>query len=249
MLDVEAVRQRIAQCPHWYHRIEVAPGVVTPGVNDSAAALRLLELPADCRGLRALDIGASDGFFSFELERRGATVLAIDHRPIDGHGFKIARDLLGSKVQYEVANVYDLNPERFGKFDIVLFLGVLYHLRNPILALDRIESVCKDRLWVESHVMDGGFVDPKTHALGTLKSVAPKLVSVPIMQFFPRAELNGDFTNWWAPNMACLQAMLESCNFVVESSVPNGARGIFRCRVGKDAEMNWYRQMEKALVP
>ena len=75
-LSDEQVRERIAAVPHWYHQIEVRPGIVTPGINDSAGTLAQLDLPQDCTGLRALDIGARDGFFSFELERRGAQVVA-----------------------------------------------------------------------------------------------------------------------------------------------------------------------------
>src|SRR5215475_1498401 len=107
-LSTREIHEHIAQVSHWYHQIEVAPGIVTPGILDSAGELRLLQLPEDCRGMRALDIGARDGFFSFELERRGAEVLAIDYLPEDKTGFAVAKKLLGSGVRYERDNVYDL---------------------------------------------------------------------------------------------------------------------------------------------
>jgi tRNA (mo5U34)-methyltransferase len=245
----ETIQQKINSVPHWYHQIEIAPGIITPGVNAAGSVLELLNLPEDCTGMRALDIGARDGFFSFELERRGADVLAIDYVAPTQTGFAVASELLGSKVTYEVANVYDLSPERYGQFDIVLFLGVLYHQRNPLLALDKIWSVCRDKLLVESQVIDNGVLDLESGEMQTLSVIAPKLVSSPIIQFYPRNVLNNDFTNYWAPNMACLRAMLEDANFVVESECLYGGRGIMRCRVGNDAQINYHRMIEQAVVP
>src|SRR5262245_34297053 len=132
---VEEARKRIAAHEHWYHQIEVAPGVVTPGINDSQQILAALRLPERLDGQRVLDIGARDGFFSFECERRGAEVVAIDSMPPEQTGFPIAKELVGSGVEMLQRNVYDLSPEEFGSFDLILFLGVLYHLRDPMLAL------------------------------------------------------------------------------------------------------------------
>jgi len=208
--------RKINSVPHWHHRIPIAPGIVTPGTQSSSEVLQLLQLPEDCKGMRALDIGVRDGFFSFELERRGAEVLGIDHLGPTLTGFAVASELLDSRVRYEVLNVYDLSPARHGTFDIVLFLGVLYHLRNPLLALDKIRTVCRGRLWVESQTLDNAFLDSSTGSMVTLDEVAPLLKHVPIMQFYPASELNGDGTNWWAPNLACLTSMLETSNFVVQ---------------------------------
>ena len=245
----DEVHRRIAMHPHWYHRIEVAPGIVTPGVNASPEVLATLELPEDCSGLRALDIGARDGFFSFELERRGADVLALDYMAATDTGFAIASELIGSKVEYRVGNVYDLTPEEFGTFDIVLFLGVLYHLRNPLLALDRVRSVSSGSMWIESHVIDQALLDPATGNFEQLGAVAPALADRPIMQFYPRDALNADATNYWAPNMACLLAMLDEANFTVERSFLNGTRGVAVCRVAHDASIEHFRAIESSTVP
>ena len=185
--------------------------------------------------MRVLDIGARDGFFSFELERRGAKVLAIDYFGPTITGFAIASKLLGSRVRYEVLNVYDLSPATHGKFDIVLFLGVLYHLRNPLLALDRIRNVCQDRLWLESQVIDNAFLNMSTGEMLALDTIAPLMKETPIMQFYPRDELNKDGSNWWAPNLACLTAMLETCNFVVQRKDVSGVRAIIECKVRKQS--------------
>src|SRR5262245_43953284 len=110
-LDPDVVRRRIGEHPHWYHRITLAPGIVTPGIHDSQQTLADLDqlgLPGDCSGLRVLDVGVRDGFFAFELERRGAEVTGIDSAPATGTGFPVAAGVLGSSVKYVVQNVYDL---------------------------------------------------------------------------------------------------------------------------------------------
>jgi len=155
-MTVLTLDQQIAQCPFWYHQIELAPGVVTPGCDDSAGKLALFDamgLPKDCTGLRVLDVGTCDGYFAFEMERRGADVTAIDVRSPDQNGFAIAKSILGSRVEYQQANVYDVKPDTYGTFDIILFLGVLYHLRHPMLALDRMRQVSRDTtlMFIDTH--------------------------------------------------------------------------------------------------
>lgn len=244
-LSREEIQARIKAVAHWYHRIEVAPGVITPGVNDSPGVLRLLDLPTDCSGLRVLDIGARDGYFSFECERRGAEVVAIDHCPPDATGFLVAKELVGSKIELIQENLYNLTPEKYGRFDIVLFLGVLYHLRDPLMALDIIRRLTTKRLFLESFVIDealhlgsGGFAP--------LKDIAPALVRVPIMQFFPRDTLQKDHTNYWGPNMACIEQMLEESNFSVVRSVPNGQRAIFDCVVKNDPVLEHFTRIARS---
>src|SRR5918997_5322010 len=134
-LTPEEAREAIDEVEHWYHRIEVAPGVVTPGVHDSEAALAAMELPERLDGKRLLDVGARDGYFSFVAEERGAEILAIDSMAPHLTGFATASSLLGASVEYRTMNVYNVCPENVGTFDVILFLGVLYHLRDPMLAL------------------------------------------------------------------------------------------------------------------
>src|SRR4051794_28097969 len=121
MTDDE-VRARIAAIPHWYHPIEIRPGIVTPGGNDARTVLDALDLPADCGGMRALDLGTRDGFFAFDLERRGAEVVAVDYMAKTDSGFALAAELLGSRVTYLQRNLYELDAAALGTFDIVLFL-------------------------------------------------------------------------------------------------------------------------------
>lgn len=185
----------------WYHRIDLGNGLLTPGTDDSQDRLQKIALPKDLRGSSVLDIGAWDGFFSFEAERRGASrVLATDSYSWDGGGwgtqagFQLARRALNSRVEDLKIDVLDLNPERVGIFDLTLFLGVLYHMRHPLLALERVASVTGKMLILDTHV------DLLDHAR-------------PLMAFYPDRELNNDPTNWWGPNPAAVEAMLRTVGF------------------------------------
>jgi len=186
----------------WWHPIDLGHGIVTPGADVHVNA-RLVEIamPADLTGLSVLDIGAWDGFFSFEAERRGAArVLATDSFCWDGGGwgskacFELARRALQSRVEDKWIQVLDLAPETVGVFDVVLFLGVLYHMKHPLLALERVASVTSNQLIMTTQV-----------DLLAIKR--------PAMAFYPGTELNGDPTNWVGLNPAALLAMLHLVGF------------------------------------
>ena len=181
--------------------MELAEGVVTPGYDDTDWRLRSLALPADLSGLEVLDVGAYDGFFSFEAERRGATrVLATDSFCWEGRGggskegFELARAALGSRVEDDHVDPLELHPARVGTFDLVLFLGVLYHMRHPLLALERVAAVTRRQLIVETLV---DLLD----------------VAAPALAFYPAGEVRGDVTNWFGPNPAAVLAMLRDVGF------------------------------------
>lgn len=215
--DTERIQARIASVGHWHHRIPIAQGIVTPGAQDTEAMLAQLALPDDCSGMRVLDIGARDGFFSFEVERRGAAeIVSLDNVASDITGFDVAKELLSSKAQYVVDNVYNLTVEEYGTFDLVLFLGVIYHLRHPLLALDHIWDVCKPgaQMFVESHMIDEGFVDDAGN-FHQLDHFHPDLRLFPLVEFFPDRMLGNDFTSKWAPNQRALRGMLGASGFDV----------------------------------
>jgi tRNA (mo5U34)-methyltransferase len=169
-------------------------------------------LPADMSGMRALDIGCNAGFYSIALAQRGAQVLGID---VDEHYLRQARwarerfgigeqQLMLRQMQvYELARLNET-------FDLVLFLGVLYHLRYPLLALDIVARCTRDLLVVQTLTMPGEevIVPPRDLALDArgamLESGWPKMA-------FIEHRLAGDPTNWWAPNRAGVEAMLRSC--------------------------------------
>lgn len=230
----------------WYHQIELAPGVVTPGSQNSAEMLEVLALPEDLAGQRVLDIGTRDGFFAFECERRGAEVTAIDYAGAEVTGFQVAKQLLGSQVEYVEENVYNLSVDRYGRFDLVLLLGVLYHLRNPMQALDAVRDVCESRLIVESQTIDDAFLDPDG-AFRRLAEVDPELEASCLMQFYPGTSLYGDPTSVWAPNEACLGAMLEAAGFAVESQIRRGQRGIAFAHAVEDADRARWIELDSSV--
>lgn len=183
----------------WVHRIDVGQGIVTPGTWDTETVLQRLQLPDDLTGKSVLDAGCWDGFYSFAAERRGAArVLATDEfvwRRGLRAGFDLAPQALHSRVEPREIDVLDLRPETVGTFDIVLFLGGLYHMRHPMLALDRLAAVTRELLVVET-VVDLLFL-PTTRAL----------------KFYPSSELGGDDTNWFAPTPLGMEAMLRAAGF------------------------------------
>ena len=204
------IHELIATIPTWRHRIEVAPGIVTPGVEDNPTELARLQIPVALSGKRVLDIGCSDGFYSFECERRGAEVVSIDDESsllADGHnGMTVASQLIGSNVDYHPGDVHELDPGRDGTFDVVLFINVLYHLRNPILALDRIASVTRPggTLILKTYFCNDVHVWLRGRRLGFNIDKRPK------WWFFPESQLGGDPTNWFAPNAAALEGALRA---------------------------------------
>ena len=234
-MDDAEVWARLATVERWYHPVELRPGLVTPGDNAATHVLELLDLPTDCTGLRVLDLGARDGFFTFEMERRGAEVTAVDYLSDTITGFRVCADLLGSQATFVHANIYDIGPEMLGTFDIVLFLGLIYHLPDPLEALHRVRSVCRGRMCLESHVIDTALLleDGTTVAMGDL---APGLERLALMQFYKGGGLKGDPTNYWGQNLVALEAMASEALFKVTSSSLIGDRGIVNAIAVDDQE-------------
>lgn len=245
----DEIRSAVSQYSRWYHRIEVYPGIVTPGVNDSAVNLERyhrIGLPSDCTGLRVLDIGCADGYFSFLMEQRGASeVVAIDYRSTNRSGFDIAHRILGSKVRFFHDNVYHLTPEKYGQFDIVLFFGLLYHLRNPMMALDVVRSMARTggKLFAETHIIDEALQlgDGSTVKLGDL---SPLLLDAPLWQFYKGDALNRDITNKWAPNMAGFRHLVEEAQFKIVQSRGYGLRGCLHAQAIEEPMSERSRQLD-----
>ncbi len=199
-LESQTLRERVDRI-RWWHTIDLGDGIVTPGLEGATAdKLRWIGLPKDLSGKSVLDIGAWDGFFSFESERRGASrVLATDslmwRLESRNAGFLTARAALGSSVEDREIDVLELSPGHVGgTFDVVLFLGVLYHMRDPMLALERAFSVTGERLILETHL---DLLD----------------VQRPAMAFYPFDDLLGDASNWVGPNLLAVEGMLRATGF------------------------------------
>ena len=240
----DQIHAMINSVPYWYHQIEVRPGLVTPGVHTSSIFLEQLDLPADCSGMRVLDLGARDGFYSFELERRGATVTAIDYIPSHITGFNVAHKLLNSNVTFIQDNIYNVSPKKYGQFDIVLFLGLIYHLPDPMGALDIVRSVCTHQMYLETHAIDNGVLLPDGRIV-PLASISPTLLEIPIMQFYPGSSLNNDDTNYWGPNSKCMEKMLIESDFVILAKKLYGGRAIFKCEVGHNEKLEYLRNISR----
>jgi tRNA (mo5U34)-methyltransferase len=154
--------REVAETGDWYHSIELAPGVVTRGMFDHRPYVKHYGLPENLAGKRVLDVGTFEGFWAFELESRGAEVVALDVpriqkldwpprlRPKDdeerGDRFRLAAEARGSTVRWVGTSVYDATPEELGgQFDLVFCGSILIHLRDPMLALERMAALCRDR--------------------------------------------------------------------------------------------------------
>lgn len=210
----------VARNPMWYHSIEVAPGVVTPGVFDLRPIAERLPWP-DVRGKRCLDVGTYDGFLAFELERRGAAEVVAtdiaDHEQWDwplhlraagpeylrhvagvktGLGFEIARELLGSAATLEQISIYDLDPARIGTFDVVVCGSLLLHLRDPLRGLAAVRSVCGG--WLLS--------TDEVDLWRSLRHGERPLV---------RLDGTSDLAQWWLPNAAGHRQMLRASGFEI----------------------------------
>lgn len=211
--------EQVAQFPFWYHRIALPDGTVTPGAAPiSAAAYRL---PEDLTGKRVLDVGAWDGYWSFEALKRGAReVVAIDDfSDYLGHldrrdrqawaTFDFCRNALGysaERCQRIEMSVYDVTPERLGHFDYVFFFGTLYHLRHPFFGLERLAAVTDDVMIVESAILD----DFSAYRGGLNHGYpGPQLV----MEFYPTNQYGENDSNWWVPSLYCLMAMMNAVGF------------------------------------
>lgn len=228
-MDRSALRERISSNHDWYHTLELAPGVLTPGWVDTRPVISEVPMPASLDGMRCLDIGTWDGFWAFEMERRGAAeVHAVDvpdpyrwdwparariqesydggKENLDliqrkGNGFPIAREILGSKVERHELTVYDISPDVLGTFDFVFVGSLLLHLRDPVGALERIRTVA------------GGEVLFNDCIEYVLSRVFPRT---------PMARLDDeDRVWWWQPNLAALHSMIEQAGFqIVERGKP-----------------------------
>ena len=181
----------------WWHRIDLGKGIITPGVTDCKAKLAYSHLPDRMDNLRVLDIGAWDGWWSFLCEHRGAReVVALDTWGFDTgrRGFDLARKTLRSNVIAANLDVHRITQQKLGDFDLVLCLGALHHFKSPLVALERIFSVCAGKLILETH-------------LDMLE------VERPACAFYEHAEAYNDPTTRWGPNALCVEAWLRRAAF------------------------------------
>jgi tRNA (mo5U34)-methyltransferase len=207
---VEGLRG-IAKSRSWYHSIDLGDGLVTEGWFDLRPYVEKYGLPDRLDGQRALEVGTWDGFWAFELERRGAEVIALDlddeqtldwpprRRPREsaseprGAGFALAKEILGSRVERVVRSIYDADPAELGTFDLVFCGSVLIHLRDQYLALERMANLCRGRL-----------------ILAEEYDRVAQLCPVPMSRYLADRE---GATVFWLPSARTLRRMVWSAGF------------------------------------
>jgi tRNA (mo5U34)-methyltransferase len=196
---------------NWFHSIDFGGGMIAKGhrphhilMDEADFIFRDMQ-----SGDSVLDVGAWDGAYSFEAKKRGGgRVLATDHYCWVGEGwgkketFDFARRTLQLDVEDAILDVPDVTVQRVGHFNIVVFLGVFYHLRNPFLAMEKLSEIATRQLVVGTH-------------LDALELERPAMV------FYPTTELQGDPTNWWGANPRCVLDMLKVLGFAYTEFLPH----------------------------
>jgi len=233
-LSADEIRKTIIELGPWFHNIDLDGVKTAPdhflGDYPAIKWRRFAHaIPEDLTGRTVLDIGCNGGFYALEMKRRGAArVVAIDSD--DGYlrQARFAAQVAGLDIEFAELSVYDVGAlgERF---DVVLFLGVLYHLRHPLLALDLIrEHVVKDLFVCQSMQRGDSTEAPIEEDYPFTETEIFQRPSFPHLYFIEH-RYAGDDTNWWVPNRACTKAMLRSAGFVIEDSPEEE---VFVCRLG-----------------
>ncbi|MBC7166868.1 TIGR04290 family methyltransferase [Phenylobacterium sp.] len=231
-LSADQIRARVAELGQWFHNMDLNGVQTAPDhfLHDYPRnKFRAFEhaIPADLAGKSVLDIGCNAGFYSLEMKRRGADrVLGIDFDDRYLDQARLAAEVADVEIEFRKLSVYDL--ARLGeRFDLVIFMGVLYHLRHPLLALDLIhEHVADDLLVFQSMQRGSDQVEPVAADYDFFETDHFDRPGYPKMHFIEH-QYAGDWTNWWAPNAACSEAMLRSAGFRI---VDHPEAEVFICR-------------------
>lgn len=236
---MRSVAERVADLAPWFHNLDLDGVATAPdhflGDYPRHKWARFADaIPADLSGRTVLDIGCNAGFYALEMKRRGADrVVGIDHDPRYLAQAALAAEVTGLDIELRRASVYDV-AALGERFDVVLFLGVLYHLRHPLLALDLIRAhAAADLLVCQSLLRGDAEAAPLADDYPFEHQDIFSAPGAPRMQFVERA-FAGDPTNWWIPNPPGLEAMLRSAGFAV---LARPEPEVFVCRVAEPGPM------------
>jgi tRNA (mo5U34)-methyltransferase len=219
-LTRDQIQRRVLELGQWFHNLDLR-GVKTAPNHFLGDYPRIKweifadAIPADLKGRSVLDIGCNAGFYSIEMKRRGAgRVVGMDSDPAYLAQARFAAEVCRMDIEFRELSVYDV--ARLGeKFDVVLFMGVLYHLRHPLLALDLIhEHAARDLLVFQSMQRGSSAVEPVAENYSFHQKDIFERPGFPCMYFIEK-KYAGDPTNWWVPNRACSEAMLRSAGFEI----------------------------------
>jgi tRNA (mo5U34)-methyltransferase len=235
-MSQEEIEERVRELGDWFQNIDLhgIPSAPNHFLGDYPAVKWqrfAAAVPEDLTGKSVLDIGCNAGFYSIEMKRRGAgRVLGIDSEPMYLAQGRFAAEVLGMEIEFRQLSVYDLAQLR-EKFDLVIFMGVLYHLRHPLLALDLIrEHVAGDLLLFQSMQRGSQEVGTLTSDYDFWETDVFDRPDFPRMHFIEKRYAH-DPTNWWIPNRACVEAMLRSARFRI---LQHPEEEVYLCQV--DAE-------------
>jgi tRNA (mo5U34)-methyltransferase len=220
-VDPDRLRAEARSLSPWFHNLHMPGGVQTApdhSLGDYPAykwAEIAPHIPLDLTGYTALDVGCNAGFYALELARRGARVTGIDHDPHYLNQARWAAMRLGleDRADFENGDAYDI-ARRGEQYDIVLFMGTFYHLRYPLLALDSVARAVRRIMLFQTLTMPGDNVIEETRGFGLADRDRLLEVGWPRMAFLEHA-FDGDPTNWWAPNHACVEAVLRSAGLEI----------------------------------
>jgi tRNA (mo5U34)-methyltransferase len=228
----DLIAQRIAELGDWFHNIDLRGHPTAPhhflGDYPAVKWRQFAEaLPTDLRGQTVLDVGCNGGFYSIAMKHRGADrVVGIDWDDRYLAQARFAADVMDANVEFRKLSVYDV-AALGARFDIVLFMGVIYHLRHPLLALDLLhEHVTRDLFVFQSMLRGGDGVEPLAGDYPFAETGIFDRAGYPRLHFVER-KYSGDQTNWWIPNRAAAEAMLRSAGFTVTA---HPEAEVFICR-------------------
>jgi tRNA (mo5U34)-methyltransferase len=217
-LTRDQIQQRVRELGDWFHNLDLngvqtAPGHFLGDYPRIKWRNFAQAIPADLQGRTVLDIGCNAGFYSIEMKRRGAArVVGIDSDEAYLAQARFAAEVCGVDIELRELSVYDV-ASLGERFDVVLFMGVLYHLRHPLLALDLIhEHVARDLFIFQSMQRGSNDVEPLKENHDFWETDIFDKPGFPKLHFIER-KYAGDQTNWWIPNLACSEAMLRSAGF------------------------------------
>ena len=225
------IQRRVDELGPWFHNIDLLGVQTAPDhfLGDYPAAhWRSFEnaIPMDLRGRSVLDVGCNAGFFAIRMRERGARVVGIDSDERYLAQARLAADVLGADIEFRRLSVYEVG-RLAERFDIVFFMGVLYHLRHPLLALDLLhEHVVGETLVFQTMLRGSAEAGPVAPDYPFEERAAFDRPDFPKLHFIEK-KYAGDPTNWWIPNRAAAEAMLRSAGFAIASHpVPE----VFVCR-------------------
>ncbi len=234
------IEKRVNELGPWFHNIvlhgvETAPAHFLGDYPSAKWRNFKNSIPADLSGMSVLDVGCNGGFYSIEMKRRGAKrVLGIDHDEQYLNQARYAAETLDLQIDFRRMSVYEV-PGLGERFDLVLFMGVFYHLRHPLLALDLLRQHAARDWFVFQSMLRGSRSTPKIEADYPFWEIAQfDKPGFPKMHFVEN-KYSGDETNWWIPNHACAQSVLRSAGFRIES---NPETEVFICRCDPDAYLH-----------